>query len=263
MATTNVSWFSKLHTESCIMIRDSTECPGNLLWRTFLDYSCKEKDTENYILQLQGTTDPTCNAVKWPENTTVIPYINDVSTIPVEKYIDKLLDTVLKVKSSSKKTALFIDNLNPLIVVSEKDISKICSIIEEFTSKYTTVISVVSSELLNIQLSTALTRLSSVIIRLQPYLSHKCIKVDVTLRKEHRRLGLKIEKKEVYIRINADRAIEHVNVTQPLIEGVQDDTHDRKGKAPDELSNLTFNLNLTENEKHARSNVQLPYVNVK
>lgn len=265
MAATNLSWFSKLHTESCVMIRDLADCPGSSLWRYFLTSSSKEKNTHNYVLQLQGNHDPATNApsstVKWPENATIIPFINEISKIKVEDYKKKLLDAVLEIKSSSKKSALFVDSLNPLVVLF--DSSTVCSIIEELTSKFNSVITVVSSESLSIQFSTALTRLSSVIIRLQSYPSHKCIKVDVTLRKEHPRLGLKIEKKDAYLRFNSDRAIEFVNITQPLIEAVGDESADVKDKTTNQLSNLTFNLNLTENEKHARSNVQLPYVNVK
>ena len=254
----NASWFAKLHTESCVLIRDLTDCPGSLLWRTFLDASVKEKDTKNFILQLQGSTDPSA-VPKWPESTTVIPFIAEVASLPVAEYCKKLLQVVSNVKISSKKSALYIDSLNSLIVLF--DTRTICSILEEFTSKFTSVIAVVSSEILDIQLSTALTRLSSVIIRLQSFPSHKCTKADVTLRKEHRRLGLKIEKKEVYIRINEnnkERTIEFVNISQPHIESSAGDGE--KHKQMDELSKLTFNLNLTENEKHARSNVQLPYV---
>lgn len=270
MASTvvNFSWFNKLHTESSVLIRELTDCPGSSLWRTFLDASSKEKDTKIFILQLQGssestTTTTTSTSTKWPENTTLIPFLTEVSSLPVEEYCKKLLQVVTSVKISSKKSALYIDSLNSLIVLF--DTRTVCSILEEFISKFTSVISVVSSEILDIQLSTALTRLSSVIIRLQSFPSHKCTKVDVTLRKEHRRLGLKIEKKEVYIRINdtnnKDRTIDFVNISQPHIDtstATSDD--DQKHKQMDELSKLTFNLNLTEKEKLARSNVQLPYV---
>jgi len=168
------------------------------------------------------------------------------SSLSMEQFLSLFLKKLEDINSTN--TRVFIPSINCLFVLFP--LIQINETLNNIINSSDSLVVGVSKEVLSSQERMFLSRLSTTMIQVSLVGSVKDqVALDITHKKKHSRLGVKLE-----------RSKEVVRITQDSLELVVKKKETKESGAGD-LKGLTFNLSLSEQEKEAKDQVTLPYLN--
>ena len=230
-----------------LLIQQIHRCPSLLLIKSLVRKTCQNPNVKVYVVcldtdgsQFEELTGATISSfIKYPGG-----FSGDVK---------EFLSTFVKSLDRMKANRVFIPSLNPLFLLYS--LKEVHEILLEIINASECVTAVISQEVLDLKSNAFLSRLVSTVIVLNPSSSQTTneISIDVTHKRKHSRLGIKVETKTETIRMMTDGSFEVVKASTKKLTEV-------KTEGDDELKGLTFNLNLSEEQKQAKDQVQLPYI---
>lgn len=252
MTTINkTSLFTRIYSGSekskFLLVQQTHRCPSLLLIKSLVRKTCQNPNVKVYVVcldtdgsQFEGMTGGTISSfIKYPGG-----FSGDVV---------EFLSTFVKGLDRMKANRVFISSLNPLLVLYS--LKEVHDILMEIINASESVTAAVSQEVLDLKSNAFLSRMVSTVVVLNPSSSQTSneVSIDITHKKKHSRLGIKVEKKTETIGMKTDGSFEVVKVLKTKLT-------EAKTEGDDELRGLTFNLNLSEEEKQAKDQVQLPYI---
>lgn len=247
--TSTVSLFDRLASLSektkLLVIEENCVCRSKQLFDVFLKQSCRNPAVKTKILLLQ--TDPSLFESFGAESISPLFIQFHVKNFNLKEELDKFMDSC----DPEKANRVFIDSLNPLIQLLS--CTELSIVLSRLTQTCDSIVATVFSSALEARERALIRRAATAYASI----SHSGgpaneFKIHTTFKRKHRTLGFKVEIKEERIRIEGDK----IQVVKETAQKKQTDV----SNPSDDLSKVTFNLNLSEKEKSDKDNVQLPYV---
>jgi hypothetical protein len=180
--------------------------------------------------------------------------INIIAPLTSQGFVDlkHSLKNFVQELDPTKANRVFIRSINPLIVLYVmKDIHEILTPLLDAVETLTVT---VSQEVLGSStLTPFLCRMTTTAIVFVPSSHSNELNIITTHKKKHSRLGFKIEERLERIKMTSDGFFEVVKESTKQIPGDSD-------PIGNDLKGLTFNLQLSDQQKSAKDQVQLPYI---
>ena len=253
MATIKTSLFTRIHsgTERCkfLVIQETHKSPCLLLLKSLIRKTIQNSSLRVYVLSLDT------DAAEFTDLKGIKSIAPLASQGPVE-FKDFLQTFVKNDLDATKANRVFIRSINPLLILYS--LKEVHDILTQLLSAVESLTVGVNQEVLSEKESVFLSRLSttSLVFHSGPSSNPNEVSLKIRHKKKHSRLGLKIEEKTESIRMICERSFEVVKSPVPN----QTTSGDNTDVTESELKGLTFNLQLSDKQKSAKDQVQLPYI---
>ena len=252
-----------------IVIQETLKCRGFQLFQSFLKSWSMIPGSINHLVLLEKCVqdfDVHNVSVVDIHNVSVVDVLGQFTDVSKEQNYVQEIRRQLESLNGGK---LFIDSLDPLIVGESGEELK--ELISWCAQKFDSIVTVMNGTLSNEQIDHGLKRLSTTWIQLRNSLANEDsnrptglerdrltgLERDrltglITRKKKHRRVDFVLEYYEESFLIDTNSkviSIDDLNETRCRIKPSEGD-----------LPNLTFNLNLREEERVAKESLLLPYI---
>jgi hypothetical protein len=230
-----------------LVLQENIHCRSKRLFRSFLHQSSQNPSVRTFLILLQSDQSDFTDLT----NTTIDPLFNNYCRNEKVTSLKQQLAKFTESCDSSKANRVFIDSLNILFL--HYDLSEVNIILNSLTEKCDTIVTTVCDSVLDSRQRALIQRVATTCVKLSSAEIADHMTVNISHKRKHRTMGLKEELKQETIRL-FDGKFEVIKNLQTKSTPVTASPGD------EDLSKLTFNLNLSEEQKLAKDKVQLPYI---
>ena len=250
-ATVNTALLSRLAAGSdrtkLLVLQENSRCRSSNLFRSFLRKSACNPVTRTFLLLLQSDRtefDPLTNII-------VHPIFNENFTKTPSSLMEKVYEFARSCEKEERVSRVFIDSLNPLFL--QYGTSEMHTLLTFLCEAFDSIVTSVFDAALDNKQRALVQRIATTHVRLGSAGLTEHLTIHIKHKRKHRTLGYKLERKEEVIRFVGEDFEVVLKTSHKILPAVVTDQNSG------DLSQLTFNLSLTEKEKIAKDKVQLPY----
>ena len=227
-----------------LVLQESADCRARQLFRFFLRKSLANPTVHTFLLLLQSNSEDYSAF----SAATLLPLLDDAA---LEQSHD-LRTTLFRFGEqceAGKGNRVFIDSLDALFQLNSLTDNR--QLLSFLLQRCDSIVTTVLDAALDWQQRALVRSLSTTHITLSPAPAPAHLSARILIKRKHRTLSFKVERKEEMITFDGQEAhvsnVNHKKAPVPAATTAAD------------MPKLTFNLSLNPEEKAARDQVQLPY----